>query len=79
MCNEMQRTQITKQCDIIHPIPVDKIMCPRVIDCFPEDNNQLELAYTQRTHYNSIVSVASGKPCERCPEIISRVVDLTLD
>ena len=80
-----QRPTGEYQWEVIHPIPADKIMWPRVIDCFPEDNNQLshfELAYTQGTHYDSIVSVESGKPCERCPEIISRVVgtvDLTLD
>lgn len=71
------------QWEVIHPIPGPKVTWPRVIDCFPEDHNQLthfELVYTKGTHYDSIVSIETGKPCEECPEVIQRlagIVDLT--
>ena len=44
-----QRPTGEYQWEVVHPIPADKIVWPRVIDCFPEDNNQLthfELTYT---------------------------------
>ena len=58
-------------------------MLPRVIDCFPDEHNQLthfELAYTKGTHYDSIVSTEMGKPRDKCPEVIPQIagtIDLT--
>ena len=64
--------------EVIKPIPAERIRMPRVMDCLPDSHNNLthfELAYHTRSHYDSIVSLGSGRPCSSFPILLQKDID----
>ena len=65
---------------VIHPLPSEKLRYPKIVDHPPVEMATLthfELAYTRGTHYDSIISIDTGKPCLQLPLLAERRIDMT--
>ena len=65
---------------VIGPLPSEKLRYPVIADHPPVEIATLthfELAYTRGTHYDSIVSIDTGKPCLQLPSLAESRIDMT--
>ena len=65
---------------VICLLPSEKLHYPEMVDPLPIGSAPLthfELVYTRGTHYDSMVSSNTGKPCLQFPVLTDKLIDMT--
>ena len=62
------------------PLPISGLQFPEIVNPPPSDHGTMtdfELAYMVNTHYDSMVTITTGRPSQEHPHIPETIIDMT--